>query len=224
MIQNMNAETQQRTAVIGDVHGCARELARLIRNMQPTRIILVGDLFTKGPDPAGVWELIQTYDIQAVMGNHDAWLLKILDGEVRPKPKHRKVLDIMAQKAPGWEDWLRALPLHREEQGFIIVHAGLNPNGSLADTTEEMALLMRHWPIGKLSAPHWHELYTGEKGVIFGHDARGGLVYTRKHDRPYIIGLDTGCVYGKKLTGYLIETDELFQVSAAQVYQQIYCF
>lgn len=214
----------RRTMVVGDVHGCARELRRLIRNVKPTEIILVGDLFTKGPDPAGVWQLIQEFEIKAVMGNHDAWLLKILDGEVRPKPKHRRVVDIMDRKAPGWIEWLRALPLFREIQSFVIVHAGLHPSGELEQTSEEMALLMRHWPMGNLNAPHWHELYQGEKGVIFGHDARQGLVYTRRNNDPYIIGLDTGCVYGKKLTAYVLETDELFQVSAAQVYQPIYCF
>lgn len=216
--------SSERTFVIGDVHGCSRELRRLIQNVKPTRIILVGDLFTKGPDPAGVWELIQQHQMEAVMGNHDAWLLKILQGEVRPKPKHRKIFDIMERKAPGWTEWLATLPLYREVHNFIVVHAGLHPSGDLSQTTEEMALLMRHWPLGQLSAPRWHELYQGDKGVIFGHDARGGLVYSRRNDKPYLIGLDTGCVYGKKLTGYLIETDELFQVSAAQVYQPVYCF
>lgn len=218
------ANSIARTLVIGDVHGCSKELRRLIQNVKPTAIHLIGDLFTKGPDPAGVWHLIQEYQMQAVLGNHDAWLLKIIDGEVRPKPKHRRVVDIMDSQAPGWIDWLRQLPLYREVQQFILVHAGLHPSGDLAQTTEEMALLMRHWPMGKLSGPHWHAVYHGEKGVIFGHDARGGLVYKRRHEQPYLIGLDTGCVYGKKLTGYVIETDELFQVSAAQVYQQIYCF
>jgi len=214
----------ERTLVVGDVHGCSKELRRLVHNVKPTAIHLIGDLFTKGPDPAGVWHLIQEYQMQAVLGNHDAWLLKIIDGEVRPKPKHRRVVDIMDSKAPGWIDWLRQLPLYREVQQYILVHAGLHPSGDLSQTTEEMALLMRHWPMGKLSGPHWHEVYEGEKGVIFGHDARGGLVYTRRNEEPYLIGLDTGCVYGKKLTGYVIETDELYQVSAAQVYQQIYCF
>ncbi len=221
----MSQEHQtERTLVVGDVHGCSKELRRLVQNVKPTQIHLIGDLFTKGPDPAGVWHLIQEYQMQAVLGNHDAWLLKIIDGEVRPKPKHRRVVDIMDSKAPGWIDWLRQLPLYREVQQYILVHAGLHPSGELAQTTEEMALLMRHWPMGKLSGPHWHEVYYGEKGVIFGHDARGGLVFTRRNDQPYLIGLDTGCVYGKKLTGYVLETEELFQVSAAQIYQQIYCF
>lgn len=215
--------SETRTLVIGDIHGCARELQKLLENVKPTRVILVGDLFTKGPDPAGVWELIQKYQMQAVLGNHDAWLLKITAGEVEPRLKHQRIVECLNAQAPGWEAWLKQLPLFLELEHFTVVHAGLHPSGSLAQTTPEMALLMRHWPMDNLSAPHWHELYTGDKGVIFGHDARRGLVYVRRDGRPFLIGLDTGCVYGKKLTGYLLESDELFQVSAAQVYQPIYC-
>jgi diadenosine tetraphosphatase ApaH/serine/threonine PP2A family protein phosphatase len=215
--------SETRTLVIGDVHACARELQKLLENVQPTRVILVGDLFTKGPDPAGVWDLIQSWHMEAVLGNHDAWLLKILAGEVQPRPKHQRVVDTLNQRAPGWAEWLRSLPLFLPLEQFIVVHAGLHPQGGMAATTPEMALLMRHWPMENLSAPHWHQLYQGQTGVIFGHDARRGLVYVRRENRPFLIGLDTGCVYGKKLTGYLLEKDELFQVSAAQVYQPIYC-
>ena len=42
------------TLFVGDVHGCAAELSELIRIARPRRLILVGDLYTKGPDPAGV--------------------------------------------------------------------------------------------------------------------------------------------------------------------------
>ena len=48
-----------RTLIIGDVHGCSVELQKMISVVQPSKTILVGDLFTKGPDPKGVWTLIQ---------------------------------------------------------------------------------------------------------------------------------------------------------------------
>ncbi|MGE3725315.1 MAG: metallophosphoesterase [Candidatus Sericytochromatia bacterium] len=217
----MNANQSARTLVVGDVHGCARELQKLLSNVQPTRVILVGDLFTKGPDPVGVWNVINQYQMEAVLGNHDAWLLKIVDREVEPRPKHQRIVEQLNLRAPGWDSWLRQLPLFLELDHFTVVHAGLHPSGDLTQTSPEMALLMRHWPCENLNAPHWHEVYQGSKGVIFGHDARRGLVYVRRDGKPHLIGLDTGCVYGKKLTGYLIERDELFQVSAAQVYQAI---
>jgi metallophosphoesterase superfamily enzyme len=39
---------------VGDVHGCAYELKKLLKKVQPTRVILLGDLFSKGPDPTKV--------------------------------------------------------------------------------------------------------------------------------------------------------------------------
>ena len=65
----------RRTLFVGDVHGCSRELKKLLKKTRPTRVILVGDLFTKGPDPAGVWKLIRKHDAEAVLGNHDIAVL-----------------------------------------------------------------------------------------------------------------------------------------------------
>ncbi|HVS08844.1 MAG TPA: metallophosphoesterase, partial [Planctomycetota bacterium] len=45
------------TWVVGDIHGCAEELARLLERLATgsgDRLVAVGDLFHRGPDPAGV--------------------------------------------------------------------------------------------------------------------------------------------------------------------------
>ena len=51
-----------RTIFIGDIHGCADELDRLLRKIafQPERdrLFLTGDAFTKGPTPRAVWDQI----------------------------------------------------------------------------------------------------------------------------------------------------------------------
>ena len=47
------------TLIVGDVHGCAKELELLLQAVRPTELLLVGDLFSKGPDPKGTWELLQ---------------------------------------------------------------------------------------------------------------------------------------------------------------------
>ena len=56
--------------------------------------------------------------------------------------------------------------------------------------------------------------------MIFGHDAPGGLVIKRHDpdDLPYLVGLDTGCVYGGKLTGYSLEDGEIYEVDAKSKY------
>jgi hypothetical protein len=210
-----------RTLLIGDVHGCADELRELLTWARPTRTILVGDVFTKGPDPVGVWQLIQQYQAESVMGNHDDWILKIAEGRVPAKPKHRAIYEPMDAQAPGWRAWVAALPLFLELEDFTVVHAGLHPSGRTDLTTEAMALLMRRYPMDEPNALHWHEQYTASKGVIFGHDAKQGLLYKTRDGKPWIIGLDTGCVYGHRLTGYLLEEDQLIHVPAARIYQPI---
>lgn len=224
------------TLVVGDVHGCADELDRLVREVQPERVVLVGDLFTKGPDPAGVWAQIVEGGWTAVLGNHDERLLKIVDG-LRPRDEEgagtvaalnrsdpvagRDPSDQARFPAlePGWLAWLRALPLFLEVEGFTVVHAGLHPSGALKATTRQMALCMRRWPDDRDPAnPFWYQVYQGARRVIFGHDAVRGLVRVERDGAPWVIGLDTGCVYGGKLSGYLPTEDRVVQVPARRAY------
>ena len=63
----------------------------------------------------------------------------------------------------------------------------------------------------------WWRQYTGDDLVIYGHDALRGL----QDYRPRTLGLDTGCVYGGRLTGYLLESDQLLAVDARAVYRPV---
>ena len=51
--------------------------------------------------------------------------------------------------------------------------------------------------------------------MIYGHDAVRGL----QDHRPRTLGLDTGCVYGGVLTGYLLEDDRIVSVPAMSRYR-----
>lgn len=211
-----------RTLFVGDVHGCADELAELVDRAAPDRVVLVGDLFTKGPDPAGVWRFVRANGARAVLGNHDDRLLQAVDG-LRPDDRaaHRCVAALDAFD-PGWLVWTRQLPLFLDDvAGFTVVHAGLHASGRLDRTTRDMALLWRRWPDDRPDAPHWHQVYTGHRRVVFGHDAMGGLVRVERDGRPLLIGLDTGCVYGGRLSGYVPEEDRVVQVDARRVYKRI---
>jgi hypothetical protein len=198
-----------RTLVVGDVHGCAAELRALVKKVKPTRLIMVGDLFTKGPDPVGVWRVLRSERAEGVLGNHDAYVLAHRDaGAWRDLPK------------TAWR-WLEALPLTLKLPGAVIVHAGLHPEKGAAATNRRMATTMRRWPDdGKGEAstnPFWWDQYTGTRLVIYGHDARRGLV----DRRPRTLGLDTGCVYGRSLSGYLLERDRLVSVPAGKAYRPV---
>lgn len=189
------------TLYVGDVHGCADELGELLQTAQASRVVLVGDLFTKGPDPQGVWDLIDAHACEAVLGNHDVYVLENWE------------------LASSQRAWLEALPLFLEEGSRVVVHAGLHPHRGVAGTSREMALTMRRFP--EPDGPHWHTLWQGPTCVIFGHDAVVGCVDKRVDGRPVAIGLDSGCVYGGALTGWLAEEDRFLSVPAKRAYRSI---
>ena len=209
------------TLVIGDVHGCAQELAELLQLGEASRIVLVGDLFTKGPDPVGVWELIQEYELEAVLGNQDARLIAAADGMRPADIAAVACAQKLSTTGDAWLRWLRSRPLFLEAAGFVVVHAGLHPSGDLNQTTRSMALSMRSFPMDSATAPPWHEQYTGSKGVVFGHDARRGPVRVERDGRPFLLGLDSGCVYGRQLTGVFLEEDRTVTVNAKAVYEAV---
>jgi predicted phosphodiesterase len=182
-----------RTLVIGDVHGCADELGRLLAKVRPTRVVLLGDLFTKGPDPVGVWKLIRRYDAESVLGNHDAEVLQ------RWKPGRE-----LPRKAFRW---LQRCPLSIEGPGWVAVHAGVHPRHGPRRLSREHALYLR-----EVEGRPWWKRYRGKQLVLHGHDARTGL----NDRRPHTLGLDTGCVKGGRLTGYLLEKERVVSVRSRQ--------
>ena len=215
-----------RTLFIGDIHGCAQEFQRLLDvlnyHADSDRLFLVGDAFTKGPDPVGVWTLIQATDARMVMGNHDAKLLELLMQHHEGVSvdfislTKRHTIDEILPISDAIMPWLEALPLWIEEDLFLLVHAGINPEKGFEGTSREEFLAIRTWPpTGDLYGARWYDAYSADnKLIIYGHDAPGGLVYKRRKDRsPYVIGLDTGCVYGRQLSAYILEEDRIVQVN-----------
>lgn len=203
-----------RTLVVGDVHGCASELETLVELANPTRLILVGDLFSKGPDALGVWEVICRHSAEAVLGNHDTYMLDCWDDVLAGKGKGpaADAIHLFGGAQQAVRDWLEALPLFLTVGGCMVVHAGLDPQLGVAGTTRKQATTMRKHPAG--GPLFWWEQYRGEQLVIYGHDAVRGL----QDHRPHSLGLDTGCVYGRALTGFLIEQDEILSVPAEEVW------
>ena len=191
-----------RTLFVGDVHSCAVELEMLLDAVQPTRVILLGDVFNKGPMPQQTWALIQKWRCEAVLGNHDLAVI----GAASTQPP-RVPIDAL--------DWLKSLPLLIRGGGWVAVHAGLNPEG---ETTEIQATRLRRWPDDSSKEhPFWWEVYRGSDLVVYGHDAARGL----QDRRPHTLGLDSGCVYGGRLSGYILEEDRLVSVPAQATYRPV---
>jgi len=222
-------DTPMKKIIIGDIHGCSDELNKIICKTNfssgTDKLFLTGDAFARGPDPLGVWQTIVEHQAQMVLGNHDVRLLKqlriVLSGKDTGDLKSDQLYTIRQLESVHTEifHWLSSCPLYIETEYFLLVHAGINPVRGLPGTSFEEFISIRSWPQKKdlLDGPRWHDFYEKKYPLlIFGHDAPNGLVIKKHKGRTYLLGLDTGCVYGGKLTAYSIEDEVLVQVESKQ--------
>mgnify|MGYP003640389077 FL=1 len=202
-----------RTLIIGDVHGCLRELDLLLEKagyrFGDDRLIFVGDLINKGPNSLGVLQRAYELKAEVVIGNHEYSLLfKISQGELPIYP--REIID-----------WIKTWPTYIETDQFLVVHGGIIPGVHPGDSEARTLTRIRTWnestqAHGSKDDPAWFEFYEGKKLVVFGHWAAEGLVW-----RNNAIGLDTGCVYGRKLSCLVLPGKKLVQVDALKEYAPI---
>ena len=221
-----------RTLVFGDVHGCRTELETLLDAVafDPSRdtLVSVGDLVAKGPDSHGVVALCRRLGVRAVRGNHDErclrWRRAVLDGRTPPelRPDHRQVC-----KALDDDDWdylmatprMLRLPQALDRGDVVVVHAGVVPDRPLdAQRPKDLMNLRSIRPDGRpsrrLEGRPWASLWPGPEFIVFGHDAVRGL---QRH--PHALGIDTGCVYGGRLTAAILAGDlQLASVPATKVW------
>jgi len=232
-----------RTIVIGDVHGCLRELEALLAEVRPgagDALWFTGDLVNRGPDSAGVVRLARQLGARTVQGNHDEAHVRYrrhLASGARPplrgdlaaiSPMFRAVHQSLSD---GEVAWLAASPtLARLGGDWILVHAGLRPGRPLTAPDRPRSLRWLHRDDGRMltmeerdadpaAAVHWSERWAGPWSVIYGHHAQPAVVA-----RPRSLGIDTSCVYGGALTAACFESfapgtaPRLWQVPAARRY------
>lgn len=215
--------------VIGDIHGCAEELRRLVEALPLVRgdqLVFLGDYVDRGPASHAVVSYLislqrRANDIQLVFlrGNHEDMFLSYLGmggqyGEMFLRNGGEKTLESYGVK-PGQEtpesarslipadhlSFFRQLKNYHLMDPFLCVHAGIHPQKPLAQQSSEELLWIRN---AFIYQPH-RLPYT----VLFGHTPQSEVFY----HLPYKVGLDTGLVYGNMLT--CLEADEkvLFQIS-----------
>jgi Calcineurin-like phosphoesterase len=209
----------KRTVIVGDVHGCIDELRELLKVAEvgpEDRIISVGDLVRKGPDSASVlaWAM-ETPNLRCVLGNHEERLLSRWMAGMKPD-KGSTDWETCKRLGDSYNqamDFVRTWPLYLEEDGFLVVHAGLDPRIPSVRLQSPHDLMTIRIPDG-MRQP-WYESYAGDDLVVFGHWAGNEPVI-----RPKTIGLDTGCVYGGKLTALILPERRLVSVPARRAYQK----
>ncbi len=208
-----------RTLIVGDVHGCSGELEALLESVRyavgKDRLVFVGDLVVRGPDSVGVLDLARKLGAEAVRGNHEERLLAWRRRGKPIGPDHERVAKDLAEK--HWR-MLENMPLWLElpEHGVLVVHGGVVPGTPVEETPPEALLKIRtvddkgRWSDEADAGPLWGARYTGPPHVVFGHHAR-----PEAQLHPWATGLDTGCVYGGRLTAAVLDEGEPMPRGAA---------
>lgn len=214
-----------RTIAIGDVHGCADEFEELLEILNPSKedqIIQVGDLVNRGPNSRKVIQLARRFNVQSIIGNHELRLLNAIREE---DPTLLKEYDLETIKQLHSEDWeyIEKLPKFKYDgtKEIVFVHGGFLPkmlwHNQPIEVTVNIQVIDADGNAAKRSdapeAPPWAEYWNGPPFVIYGHTPRPE-VFRCDHS----IGIDTGCVYGGKLTAYIVEEDAIVQVRAHRTY------
>lgn len=208
-----------RTILVGDIHGCRAELDALldyIGFVRGDRLIAVGDLIVRGPDPCGTLDLLRAVSAVGVRGNHEDRLLRWRaaqdDGAGDPKREPISEAQMATARALRKRDWayLRELPLWIDlpEHGVRIVHAGVVPGVPIELQSGRALMYMRCLSkrgeaVERRGDELWGKSYEGPEHIVFGHNA---LPEPQIH--PNATGIDTGAVYGGRLTAMILRPGE----------------
>lgn len=152
----MNDNHAMAMYLIGDVQGCDTALQHLLDHIQfsPSRdtLYFLGDLVNRGPDNLGVLRRLQRYGDSAkcLLGNHDLHLLALHLGHGRLKPGDTVGDILLAPDRLVLMDWLRMQSLAMYEESVLMVHAGVLPQWSTAQTLAlagevQTVLRSNHW-------------------------------------------------------------------------------
>ncbi len=130
--------------LVGDVQGCCAALERLLGEIgfSPSRdrLYVLGDLVNRGPASLATLELLHGFGQSAtcLLGNHDLHLLAVAHGVRRAHPGDTFGDVLASPRREAWLEWLRARPLavqlDASQGGWLLVHAGVAPQWSAAQT------------------------------------------------------------------------------------------
>lgn len=234
--------------IIGDIHGCFDELVLLLENLGYTiqqgdagfvvthpdnrKIIFVGDLVDRGPKTPATLRLVMD-TVRAgvafcVVGNHDDKLKRALQGSnVTIAHGLAESLEQLKGETPAFKKELitffEGLISHYvfDDGKLAVAHAGLKEEyigrgsahirdfcmfGEVTGEIDTFGLPVRY---------PWASEYRGETMIVYGH--------TPVPEAEWInntINVDTGCVFGGKLSALRYPEKEIVSVPAAQVYYE----
>ncbi len=204
------------TYVVGDIHGCLQPLKRLLAKIGPQagdEVVFIGDYIDRGPQSREVVDhlLGLPYRCVFLLGNHEKMLLDYLAGADEGLYLANGGLATLesyggdpANIPPAHLSFFRSLRPMYETPEYLFVHAGIRPMLALEKQKLDDLVWIRHeffQFIGRYPKP-----------VVFGHTPVRQVLLSE--DR---IGIDTGCVYGGKLTCLKLPERVIIQVPGIRI-------
>jgi serine/threonine protein phosphatase 1 len=226
----------RRVYAVGDIHGCDVQLANLYeiiaddlvrRPIDQPVLLHIGDYVDRGADTAGVLRRllrgspVAGMEVVNLVGNHDETMLNALSGD-RPAATDwlfaggRPALESYGidpdSPRESWPenvpaehlDFLRNLTLTHREGGYFFVHGGIRPGVPLEQQAREDLLRMRQ--------PFLYSEADFGAVVVHGHTPVKEPVV--RHNR---VAIDTGAVFGGKMTCLVLEGETLGFLTAEPV-------
>jgi predicted phosphodiesterase len=207
----------KRVIVYGDIHGCLDEFKLLRQKLQIQKDdieISVGDIVNKGPYLASeMIRYVSEHHIEVIMGNNETKALKHYK-------KYQKDGEVFLQKLRAFEVgtvlslreddslFLASLPYFKRVYNLTILHGGVTPDmnlDSLDEKQKKEITLIRYlnkdlepisWADKEKRYKFWAEIYDGRDGFMVG----GHHPFEEPKVCEHALDIDTGCVYGGKLT------------------------
>lgn len=218
-IEEIRARDEGRFIIIGDVHGCIGPLRQLLAKIAPTskdQILFVGDLVNKGPDSVAVLELAKSLNAKSLIGNHERRLLNYRREKSLKALKQTDIPTVLRLGKVHWQ-YLENLQdvFVLPEFKTLVVHAGFLPvipwqQQDLDIITEIQVLGDGGIPARRAQFPNaalWADYWRGPEFVVYGHTPMREI-----YQQTFALGIDTGCVYGGKLTAYILPEGRIVQV------------
>lgn len=224
--------------IIGDLHGCATELLQLLDKLgygpdghpEGRTAIFVGDLTDRGPRNLDCYEIVASMVGQghalAVAGNHDEKLIRYLNGrQVHIQHGLELTKSELDDKDEPYKkqllSFLSSLISHYvlDDGRLVVAHAGIKENyqGRASNRVRQFCLYGdTTGEIDEYGLPvrlNWASDYRGEAMVVYGHTPIPEANWLNR-----TINIDTGCVFGGKLTALRYPELELVDVPAQQQY------